>query len=203
MESLFISNQEFFEGADLFTASSDEILFIRPLKRSGYTSRSRNRENILATARKFVISLSVGAAMSTALAYPIPVMASASPPWRLEELAVPPERAPDAQQFRQAREALGMTQRMAATVLHVSEPALEQYEQGRVTPGSAFGMRYQALIDLYDLIHDAFPDNPKLVSTFLHHPGPFFGGAPPVNWAITADTDAIQRILAYFRHVLP
>lgn len=201
MESLFISNEEFFDG-EVFAATDEEFLYIRSPRRSRNSSRWLHRSGVAATSRRVLISVTVGVMAALSVGFSAPANASITPSWTIQA-AVVPESAPDPGDFRAARESLGLTQRKAAAVLHTSEPALEQFEQGRVNPGRAFSIRYTALVDLDRLLSKALGEDVELRRAYLYGRGAFFGGTPPLEWAATAGRpDAITEILAIYRRTL-
>jgi transcriptional regulator with XRE-family HTH domain len=202
MESLFASNKEFFEGDNIFTPIDEEFLFHVATRRPRRSEEQLRRAGVVAASRKFLVSLTVGAAAVLSVGFTAPGTAPMTPEWTIEA-AVPPDQAPDPAEFRAARKSLGLSQRKAAAVLHVSEPALEQFEQNRVTPGRAFSARYQALVDLSSLLRESLGDDSGLIATYLRGTGIFFSGMPPLEWAANVRRpDAISEILAIYRRML-
>ena len=201
MESLFASNEDFFEG-DVFTPVEEEYLHIRESRQGGRSGAWLKRIGVAATARKILVGSAVGAVTALMISFSASMISAATPAWSIEAV-VPPDSIPDSQEFKTARESLGMSQRKAAAVLHVSESALEQFEQDRAKPGRAFSARYQAVIDLDRLLANAFGRNSNLKNAYLYGDGAFFGGKPPLEWAQASERpDAINEILAIYSRAL-
>jgi len=71
------------------------------------------------------------------------------------------------EEFRQAREFLGLSQEEAAVLLHVAPSSIEKFEQGQITaPKTDAAERYQVLVDLAKLYEQSLPDKslaPKML----------------------------------------
>jgi DNA-binding XRE family transcriptional regulator len=201
MNSWFLSNEEFFEG-EVFMPTEEEFLRIRSPRRGRNTSLWLRQSGIAATSRKVLVGVAVGAAALLATSFIAPANASMTPAWKIEA-EVPPESAPDPGVFAAARKSLGLSQREAAAILHVSEWALEQFEQDRVEPGRAFAARYSALVQLEALLTEAFGQDDELRRAYLHGHGAFFGGRSPLEWAAESGRpDAIREITAVYSRAL-